>query len=129
MNINYNKKYLDIILRVGVFGTFLGHGVFALGVKQSWIPFLTTVGFTTDTAIEFMPVIGVVDLIIALLALIKPMRVVFLYAFVWAFATAFMRPIVGLPIWDFVERASNWAVPLAILYLRGFPKTFKELFK
>ena len=129
MNLNYNKKTLDIILRVGVFGTFLGHGVFALSVKQSWIPFLTTIGFTTDTAIEFMPIIGIVDLIIAVLALIKPMRVVFLYAFIWALATALMRPIVGLPIWDFVERASNWVVPLAILYLRGFPKTFKELFK
>lgn len=129
MNTNFNKKTLDIILRVGVFGTFLGHGIFALGVKNSWIPFLTTVGFTTDKAIEFMPIIGVVDLLIAILALIKPMRVVFLYAFVWALATALMRPIVGLPIWDFVERSSNWVVPLAILYLREFPKTFKELFK
>ncbi len=105
MNINYNKKTLDIILRIGVFGTFLGHGVFALGVKHAWIPFLTTVGFTTDAAIDVMPIIGIVDLIIALLALIKPMRVVFLYAFVWALATALMRPIIGFPIWDFVERS------------------------
>ena len=129
MSLNYNKKTLDIILRIGVFGTFLGHGVFALGVKHSWIPFLTTVGFTTDAAIEVMPIIGVLDLLIALLVVIKPMRVVFLYAFIWAFLTALMRPIVGFPIWDFVERSSNWIVPLTVLYLRGFPKNWKELFK
>jgi hypothetical protein len=129
MNITFNKKTLEIILRVGVFGTFLGHGVFALGVKTSWIPFLTVLGFTTDAAIQFMPIIGVLDIIVAVLALIKPMRVVFLYAFIWALLKSLIRPIVGFPIWDFVERASNRVVPLAILYLRGFPKTLKELFK
>ena len=125
---NYNKT-LDLILRIGVFGTFFGHGIFALGVKSSWIPFLTIVGFSTDSAIDFMPIIGIVDIIIALLSLFKPMRVVFLYAFIWAFLTALMRPIIGFPIWDFVERASNFVVPLALLYLRGFPKTVKELFE
>ncbi len=128
MNIKINKT-LDLILRIGVFGTFLGHGVFAIGVKASWIPFLTTIGFSAETAIEFMPIIGAVDIVIALLALFKPMRIVFLYAFIWTLLTSVMRPIVGLPIWDFVERSSNFMIPLALLYLRGFPKTFKELFK
>jgi len=32
--------------------------------------------------------------------------------------------------WDFVERTSNWAAPLALLMLRGgLPKTFRGLFK
>ncbi|MEE9430995.1 MAG: hypothetical protein V3V16_08150 [Melioribacteraceae bacterium] len=128
MNIEKNKT-LDLILRIGVFGTFLGHGIFALGIKASWIPFLTTVGFSPEKAIEFMPVIGIIDIIIAILALFKPMRIVFLYAFIWAVATAIMRPILGLPIWDFVERSSNFMLPLALLYMRGFPKTFKDLFK
>lgn len=123
-----NNKTLDLILRIGVFGTFLGHGVFAIGVKASWLPFLTFFGFTTKQAINIMPVIGIFDVIIALLALIKPMRIIFLYAFIWTVLTALMRPIVGQPIWDFVERSSNFMVPLALLYLRGFPKKFKELF-
>ncbi len=121
---------LQWILRIGVFGTFLGHGVFALGVKSGWIPFLTVVGFSEATAIKLMPIIGVIDIVVAILALVKPMPIVFLYAFIWAFATALIRPIAGLPIWDFVERASNWAVPLALLIIQGgFPKNFKELFK
>ena len=30
-------KIAEWILRIGVFGTFLGHGIFALMIKQSWI--------------------------------------------------------------------------------------------
>ncbi|KAA3616323.1 MAG: hypothetical protein DWQ05_11330 [Calditrichaeota bacterium] len=117
------------ILRIGVFGTFLGHGIFAFSVKPAWVVFLTTVGFSGEMAVKLMPVIGVIDIIIAVLALVKPMRVVLIYAFIWALATAIMRPVVGLPIWDFVERSSNWAVPLALLFLAGLPRKFSDLFK
>ena len=34
-----------LILRIGVFGTFLGHGLVALQGNPAWIPYLTTVGF------------------------------------------------------------------------------------
>ena len=34
-------KIAEWILRIGVFGTFLGHGIFALMIKQSWIPYFT----------------------------------------------------------------------------------------
>ncbi|MCB9502025.1 MAG: hypothetical protein H6696_08810 [Deferribacteres bacterium] len=81
--------------------------------KADWIIFLTTVGFTQDMAAKLMPVIGIIDIVIALLALIRPMRFVFIYAFIWALATAMMRPVVGMPIWEFVERSANWAIPLS----------------
>ncbi|MCA9731959.1 hypothetical protein KC799_07510 [candidate division KSB1 bacterium] len=116
------------ILRIGVFGTFLGHGVYALNVRADWIIFLTTVGFTQDMAAKLMPVIGIIDIVIALLALIRPMRFVFIYAFIWALATAMMRPVVGMPIWEFVERSANWAIPLSLVFMLGWPKNFKQLF-
>jgi len=47
----------------------------------------------------------------------------------WGFRTALLRPIVGEPIWDFIERWANWGAPLALLLLIGWPKSFKELFK
>lgn len=117
------------ILRIGVFGTFLGHGVFALSVKPGWIPFLTVIGFSPETAIRLMPLIGTIDVIIAVLAIVHPMRFVFIYAFIWALATAIMRPVIGLPIWEFVERSANWAVPLAMIFILGWPRSLKELFK
>lgn len=116
------------ILRIGVFGSFLGHGVFALGGKASWIPYITSLGFSESTAVTLLPIIGTVDVTVAFVALFFPLRIVLVYAIVWAFSTALIRPIAGDPIWDFVERSANWAAPLALLALHGFPRKIKDLF-
>ena len=123
-----NLKKIEWILRIAVFGTFLGHGVFALLGKQSWIPYFTSLGISETNAIILLPLIGVLDILVAVTVLIKPIRVVLIYATMWAFMTALIRPISGEPIWDFVERTANWAAPLALLYLRGLPKKLREFF-
>jgi len=125
------KKFLtpEWILRVGIFGSFLGHGVFALGVKQSWLPYFTAVGIPESLGATLLPLIGVMDIVVALMALFYPLRIVLLWAAVWGFWTALLRPIAGEPIWDFVERWANWAVPLALLALHGFPKKLKDWFR
>jgi len=123
-----NTKKVEWILRIGVFGTFLGHGVFALLGKQSWIPYFTSLGISETNAIILLPLIGILDIVVAILALAKPIRVILIWATLWAFTTAVIRPISGEPIWDFVERTANWAAPLALLYLRGMPKRLKEFF-
>ncbi len=135
--INLKEKWLSIddkekaewILRIGIFGMFLGHGVFAILIKQSWIHYITAVGFSEVTAKSLLFLIGIFDIIIAIIALVHPIKSVLIWAAIWAFSTALIRPISGEPIWDFVERSANWAVPLALLYLQGFPKNFKELFE
>ena len=123
-----NLKKVEWILRIGVFGTFLGHGVFALLGKQSWIPYFTSIGISESTAIILLPLIGVMDILVAIFTLVKPIRIVLIWATLWAFATALIRPISGELIWDFVERTANWAAPLALLYSRGLPKRLKEFF-
>ena len=123
-----NLKKVEWILRIGVFGTFLGHGVFALLGKQSWIPYFISIGISEANAMVLLPLIGFLDILVAVSALIKPVRVVLIYASMWAFMTAIIRPISGEPIWDFVERTANWATPLALLYLRGLPKNLKDFF-
>ncbi|HLC87012.1 MAG TPA: hypothetical protein VJH65_01915 [Candidatus Nanoarchaeia archaeon] len=116
------------ILRIAIFGTFLGHGIFALQVKQSWIPLITAFGFSEATAATLLPFIGVTDIIVALLALFWPLKIVLIWASLWAFATALSRPIAGEPVWDFIERTANWAAPLALLTIKGFPKKLKDFF-
>ncbi len=123
-----NQKKAEWILRIGIFGTFLGHGVFALLVKQSWIPYFTSIGISESTAVILLPLIGILDITVAIFALLKPIRVILIWATLWAFITALIRPISGEPIWDFIERTANWAVPLALLYLRGIPKRLGEFF-
>ena len=63
-----------------------------------------------------MTLIGIIDLLIAVISLMKPMKPVLLYAAFWAFATALMRPIAGGYILDFIERFANWAAPLALYF-------------
>lgn len=123
------EKLLEWVLRVAVAGEFLGHGVLALQVKQSWVPYFTSVGISADTAIILLPWIGAVDIALALLILVRPVRVALLWMVLWGFGTALIRPIAGEPIWDFVERFANWGAPLALLILVGWPKNFKEWFK
>jgi len=117
------------ILRLGIFGTFLGHGVFALQIKQGWIPYFTSVGISESLAKLLLPWIGTMDLLVAIIVLVAPIRIVLAWAAIWGFWTALLRPIAGEPVWDFVERWANWAAPLGLLALQGFPKKAKDWFK
>ncbi len=122
-----NTKLAELILRVAVAGEFLGHGVFALQGKQAWIGWISQMlNVETATAITLLTLIGVMDLMVAALALFWPMRLALLWATLWGAWTALVRPLVGEPIWDFVERFANWGAPLALLFLRGWPKSGKE---
>jgi hypothetical protein len=80
-------------------------------------------------ATQLLFLVGVIDVALALLTLIKPIRLALLWMTFWGFWTALLRPIVGEPIWDFVERWANWGAPLALLLTVGWPKPFKEWFK
>jgi len=117
------------LLRIGIFGSFLGHGIFALQVKQSWLPYFTAVGLSESAGKFLLPLIGITDVAVALLALFWPIRIVLAWAALWGFWTALLRPIAGEPIWDFIERWANWAAPLALLALQGFPRKFNDWFK
>lgn len=114
------------LLRLGIFGSFFGHGVFALQAKAGWLPYFTAVGMSEATGTTLLPLIGVMDIVVALLALFWPLRIVLAWAAVWGLWTALLRPIAGQPIWDFVERWANWAAPLALLALQGWPKKAQD---
>lgn len=102
------------ILRIAVAGEFLGHGVFALGRKASWVPYFAVLGMGPDMANLLMPLIGGLDIALALLVLVCPVPSILLWMTFWGFLTALIRPLSGDPIWDFVERWANWGAPLAL---------------
>src|SRR3989344_519417 len=113
-----DQKKLEWILRIGVAGEFLGHGVFAVLGKADWKKWtLELAGFDLATATMFMTAVGVMDVLLAILVLWKPIRPLLLWMAFWGFWTALIRPLVGLPIWDFIERFANWAAPLALYYI------------
>lgn len=105
---------VEKILRVGIFLTFLGHGIVAIQGPLRWIDYLEFIGFSSDRASDILPLIGFLDILVALTILIKPYKYVVLWASIWAFSTALIRPLSGEEIWAFVERGSNWMTPLAL---------------
>ncbi len=130
-----DSKKIEWILRVALFGEFLGHGIFALQLKARFIEMLiASFGFvgvtlTTGVANNIMYVIGGADILTAIFALVFPFRLLLVWASVWAFSTALARPIAGDPLWDFVERWANVGVPLALLYVRGLPRKMRDWFR
>ena len=109
---------IEWILRIGVFVTFLGHGLLAISVNPAWIPYLTIFGFTPVQAQFMMSVIGSLDIVVAFWVLLKPNKYVILWAVFWALATAIIRPLSGEIFLAFVERSANWAAPLALYFYR-----------
>lgn len=106
------------ILRISVAGEFLGHGAFALQGKKDWINWFAKFGVADpETAAQLLFIVGMIDIALAILVLIKPMRPALLWMAFWGFWTALLRPLVGMPIWDFVERSANWGAPLALFFL------------
>lgn len=127
MSTTTNKR-VEWILRIALFGEFLGHGIFAYRVAPNFVPLVTgSLGVTEQTAATLLPIFGVIDFVIAAVALIRPIPIVILYAAIWGFLTGLARPFSGVTVvWDFVERWPNWGVPLALLYVRGVPRKWSE---
>ena len=112
-----NKINAKWILRIAVFGEFFGHGIFALQGKEKFISYIMSVGISQDIAVILLFLIGIMDMIVAIVVLVKPISPILLWAAFWGFATALIRPITGEPIWDFMERWANFGAPLALYYI------------
>jgi hypothetical protein len=113
-----NDKKVMWALRIAVAGEFIGHGVFGLQQKATWVGWTQDLlGVDPATAGTLIVLVGVMDVLLGILVLIKPVRPILLWMAIWGFWTALLRPIVGEPIWDFVERWPNWGAPLAMYFL------------
>lgn len=112
------RNRLELVARIGVFGTFLGHGTAALKINPKWIPLLTSVGFTSKEAVLMMPFIGIMDVVVAIIVLIHPVRGMLIWAALWAFLAALSRPVSGEPFVEFIERSANWCLPLVLLMMK-----------
>lgn len=125
-----NIKLIEWVLRIAIFGEFLGHGVFGLQGKKQWLGWVSQLTGASDVlSVQLLSLIGLLDIAIAVVILVKPLRPVVLWAVIWGFWTALLRPIVGESPWDFVERWANWGAPLALFLLLGLSKKLKDSLK
>ena len=113
-------------LRIGAAACFIGHGAFGIITKEAWVPFFGFVGIPRDLAYTLMPVVGTIDIAAGLLVLVSPRPVVLAYMTVWALWTALLRPLTGDSVFETLERAGNYGVPLALLLLVGGPRRWRD---
>jgi len=112
-----SSRKLEWTLRVGVAGEFVGHGLLAIQGKKEWIGWISQMtGADIATSTTLLVLIGVVDVLVALTTLFKPLRPVLLWAAFWGFWTALVRPLVGQSVLDFIERFANFGSPLALFF-------------
>jgi hypothetical protein len=105
---------------------FAGHGAFGFFQKPSFAGYFGVVGLA-DHAPLLRPLIGVHDELIALVALVAPVRAVLVWAAAWGAWTALLRPLAGEPWWECLERSYNVGGPLALLLLARTPSWWSRV--
>src|SRR5712691_13306168 len=123
-----NAYTLHWLLRFGVVGCFIGHGAYGLMTKEAWVPYFGVVGINRAWGYWLMPRVGVMDVSLGLTMAVAPLRIVLLHLTVWGLWTAALRPLSGDAVWECVERAGNYGVPLAFLALVGVPCSWRGWF-
>ena len=127
------EKKLHWTLRISAAFCFIGHGAFGIITKAGWLPYFAVAGIPPEWAWGLMPVVGVFDIALGLTVLISPRRAVLAAMTVWAAWTAMLRPLAGVPEeamwWEFLERAGNYGVPLALLLWSGLTMNGKAWFR
>ena len=112
-------RRLAWIMRASIALLLVGHG--GLGIwaaKQEWFDFLGWFGVTdTSQSADLMQWVGLFEVGLGLAVLLKPMRGLLLFVFAWKVGTELLRPLVGQPNYQFVERAGDYVLPLTLLWL------------
>jgi hypothetical protein len=107
------ERRLHWVLRVAVAMCFIGHGAFGIITKPEWVPYFGVIGIPRDWAFTLMPVVGTIDILLGVAALVSPRPAVLMYMALWGLWTALLRPLSGDTVWETLERAGNFGVPLA----------------
>lgn len=124
-----HSAVIQWVLRIAIAGEFFGHAMFAFQGKEAWIRWIQQIAAAdVATATQLLLLVGIVDVLVAIIVLVRPIPAVLAWAAFWGFWTALVRPLVGESFWDFIERWANWGAPLALLLIIGIPKTAKEWF-
>jgi hypothetical protein len=120
------EEKVFFLLRFGVLGCFVGHGLWGIITKAGWVPFFEIFFIQPDTAYQLMPWVGAMDILIGLFCFFLPNRLFLVWAAFWTIFTALLRPSAGMGMSEFFERAGNYGVPIAFLYLYGCPESRRD---
>jgi uncharacterized membrane protein len=130
-------RQLTWIMRASIALLLIGHGGLGIWVqKKEWLDFFAYLGFD-NAAVRSMHLsqwVGWCELIIGILVLISPLRWrasrgFLVFILIWKLTAEPLRPLVGQPIYQFIERGGDYALPLALWCLAGFLKRPHDRFR
>lgn len=116
------------LLRFGMLGCFIGHGIWGLLHKPGWLPFFEIYFIPKNIAYQLMPIVGMMDILIGIVAFVRPNRALLIWAAFWTLFTAFLRPCAGMGMSEFFERGGNYGLPISLLLLAGWPQSKQQWF-
>jgi hypothetical protein len=89
--------------------------MFGIRQKVDWLTFYRPFGIPDIIATHTMPLIGLVDVTMGYLVLLRPTRAVLMYTAAWGIFTALLRPLAGMSLFETLERAGNYGPSIALL--------------
>jgi hypothetical protein len=118
--LNKETTKLLSILKIGIAGTFAGHGIYALGIPalpSNFLEMTTNItGWSHEAAIQFLFIIGILDILASAGIFFKStVRISLWYCIIWGFMTALAR-ILAYTHLGFEEVFARW-LPETILRL------------
>jgi len=118
-------RQLAWIIRFSIALLLVGHG--GLGIwanKKEWFDFFGYFGISQATVVSahLSQWIGWGEIILGLAVFIKPCRSLLIFVLIWKIGTELLRPLVGQPIYQFIERGGDYVLPLALFWLVGFSR-------
>ncbi len=116
-------------LRIGAAACFVGHGAFGILTKEAWVAYFAVFGIGRELAHALMPVVGAIDIAAGVLVLLSPRPFGLLYMPLWGLWTAMLRPLAGESVFETLERAGNYGVPFALLFLFSMPARPRDVIR
>ncbi len=104
---------VSMCLRIVVFLLFVGHGWLNLIDKKGLLDEYASLGFTNPSNVA--QVIGIFEIAAACFVLIKPVREVILFLFIWKVASEFFYP--KWEILEWIERGGSYGSVLALWFI------------
>ncbi len=112
-------------MRIGLALLLIGHGAFGVALRKAeWYDFFGYFGvppWAVD-ARHLMAVFGWFEILLGVAVLLRPRRGLLLFVLFWKVGTESLRVLVGQEVFQFVERAGDYALPIA-LYLLLYRRT------
>ena len=115
-NDKLNEKTLNslsICLRIAAFRLLAGHGWLNLVEKSSLLKQYTELGFANPANISLM--VGLFEITGAFCILIRPLRTVVFFFFIWKMGSELLYP--HYELFEFVERGGSYGILMALWFV------------